>query len=99
MPVAAPWHNLFTQGCFSVFVCGTMLSLWEIAISEQEKNDSAHNYLIIFFQALLMDAGSSTFKAIKQGELEGILAVFVALAYAALKPLAAQDKDLGENKR
>ncbi len=53
---------------------------------------------IILFQALLMDAGSATFKAIKQGEIEGILAGLVALAYASLQPLAAQDKDIGENE-
>jgi hypothetical protein len=53
---------------------------------------------IILFQALLMEAGSATFKAMKSGELEGILAGVIALAYTSLQAFAAQDKELGENQ-
>ena len=53
---------------------------------------------IIFSQALLMDAGSITFKAIKSGEIADILAGLIALAYAALQALARQDKDIVENQ-
>lgn len=49
---------------------------------------------IIFYQALLMDAGSITFKAIKAGEISAILAGLVGLAYTALQALAMQDKDI-----
>lgn len=47
---------------------------------------------IIFSQALLMDAGSATFKAIKAGELAEILAGLVVLAYSALEVLAVVNK-------
>ncbi|WP_411726949.1 hypothetical protein [Methyloglobulus sp.] len=53
---------------------------------------------IIFSQALLMDAGSVTFKAIKSGEIAEILAGLVALAYTAIQALAMQDKDIAENQ-
>lgn len=53
---------------------------------------------IILSQALLMDAGSVTFKAIKSGEIADILAGLVALAYAALQALAMQGKDIVENQ-
>lgn len=53
---------------------------------------------IIFSQALLMDAGSVTFKAIKAGEIAEILAGLVALAYTAIQALAMQDKDIVENQ-
>lgn len=53
---------------------------------------------IILSQALLMDAGSVTFKAIKSGEIAEILAGLVALAYTALQALAMQDKDIVENQ-
>jgi len=52
---------------------------------------------VISAQATLMEAGSLTFKAIKSGEISGILAGLVALAYAALQALAAQDQDILEN--
>jgi hypothetical protein len=45
---------------------------------------------IIFSQALLMDAGGATFKAIKSGEIADILAGLVAIAYTALLALAHQ---------
>ncbi|CAG7855974.1 hypothetical protein MCAMS1_00301 [biofilm metagenome] len=51
---------------------------------------------IIFTQALLMDAGSASFKAIKAGEIEGILARLVAIAYTALEPLAKLGCDVAE---
>jgi hypothetical protein len=53
---------------------------------------------IILSQALLMDAGSLTFKAIKSGEIADILAGLVSLAYTALQTLAIQDKDIVENQ-
>jgi hypothetical protein len=53
---------------------------------------------IILSQALLMDAGSMTFKAIKSGEIVDILAGLVALAYASLQALAMQDKDIVEHQ-
>ncbi len=52
---------------------------------------------LIFSQALLMDAGSLIFKAIKSGELADILAGMVALAYAALQALSFQDHDVEDN--
>lgn len=51
---------------------------------------------IILSQALLMEAGSASFKAMKSGEIAEILAGLVALAYNALLALAGQDKDLME---
>jgi hypothetical protein len=51
---------------------------------------------IILSQALLMDAGSATFKAMKSGEISEILTGLVALAYNALLPLAGQDQGLIE---
>ena len=53
---------------------------------------------IILSQALLMDAGSVTFKAIKSGEIAEILAGLVALAYTSIQALAMQDKDIVENQ-
>jgi hypothetical protein len=53
---------------------------------------------IISSQALLMDAGSATFKAIKLGEITDILVGLVSLAYAALQALAMQNKDVVENQ-
>ena len=53
---------------------------------------------IILAQALLMDAGSATFKAIKSGEIADILAGLVGLAYTALQALAMQGKDIVENQ-
>jgi hypothetical protein len=53
---------------------------------------------IILSQALLMNAGSASFKAIKSGEVAVILAGVVALAYAALQALALQGKDIVENQ-
>ena len=51
---------------------------------------------IILSQAMLMDAGSATFKAMKSGEIAEILKGLVALAYNALLPLAGQDQGLSE---
>lgn len=53
---------------------------------------------IILTQALLMDAGSATFKAIKSGEIADILAGLVALAYTSLQALAMQDEDIVEHQ-
>lgn len=53
---------------------------------------------IILTQALLMDAGSVTFKAIKSGEIADILAGLVALAYTSLQACAMQDEDVVENQ-
>lgn len=52
---------------------------------------------VISAQATLTEAGSLAFKAIKSGEISGILGGLVALAYAALQALAAQNKDILEN--
>ncbi len=54
---------------------------------------------IILAQALLMDAGSKTFKAIKSGEMADILVGLVELAHAALQTLAKQNEDVAENPR
>lgn len=48
---------------------------------------------VILSQALLMDAGSITFKSIKSGEVAVILAGLVGLAYTALQTLARQDNE------
>ncbi len=61
----------------------------EISVSDMD---------IILSQALLMDAGSATFKAIKSGEIADILAGVVALAYNALQALAMQDRDILERE-
>ncbi|NOU22577.1 MAG: hypothetical protein HOO93_12490 [Methyloglobulus sp.] len=53
---------------------------------------------IILSQALLMDAGSAAFKAIKSGEIADILAGLVGLAYSALHALAIQGEDIVENQ-
>jgi hypothetical protein len=57
---------------------------------------------IIYTQALLMDAGSASFKAIKLGEIEGILARLVAIAYCSLEALSKLGYDVleyaGENR-
>jgi hypothetical protein len=57
---------------------------------------------IIYTQALLMDAGSASFKAIKLGEIEGILGKLVAIAYCALEALPKLGCDeveyAGENR-
>lgn len=52
---------------------------------------------IILSQALLMDAGSLTFKAIKSGEMADILAGVVILAYNALQALVMRNDDIVEN--
>lgn len=52
---------------------------------------------IILSQALLMDAGSATFKAIKAGELAAIFAGLVALSYSALELLAKIDQPIDES--
>jgi hypothetical protein len=58
---------------------------------------------IIYSQALLMDAGSLSFKAIKAGDIEEILAGLVILAYTALETLTLLGCDIadyaGENRQ
>lgn len=49
---------------------------------------------IVMYQALLMDQGSATFKAITSGELADILANLVDLAYTALAPIACRGDDV-----
>jgi hypothetical protein len=61
----------------------------EVAVSDMD---------VILSQALLMDAGSATFKAIKSGEIEDILVGLVALSYTALQALAMQDRDIIERE-
>jgi hypothetical protein len=51
---------------------------------------------IIASQALLMDAGSVTFNAIKSGEIAEILAGLVALSYNALQAVAIHNQDIIE---
>jgi len=46
------------------------------------------------YQALLMDYGSATFKAITSGDLANILAGLVDLAYSALAPIACRGDDV-----
>lgn len=61
-----------------------------------EERDTVSDMEIILSQALLMDAGSITFKAIKAGEIGDILAGLVALAHSALLALAMQEKGIIE---
>jgi hypothetical protein len=58
------------------------------------QTESLSDMDIILSQALLMEAGSASFKAMKSGEIAKILAGLVALAYHALQALAGQGKDL-----
>lgn len=51
---------------------------------------------IILRQALLMDGGSETFKAIKSGEMAAILAGLTDLAYYALAALALSGNDVSD---
>jgi len=54
---------------------------------------------LIFIQAKLMDAGSTTFKAIKSGELADILAGVIALSYTALQALASLNQEVAESRK
>ena len=49
---------------------------------------------IIMYQALLMEAGSELFKAIKAGDMVEILAGMTNLAYCALAAIAVQGADV-----
>jgi hypothetical protein len=49
---------------------------------------------VVLRQALLMDAGSATLKAIKSGDMVEILAGLVNLAYSALGAIAIQGGDV-----
>jgi hypothetical protein len=64
-----------------------------------EERDTVSDMEIILSQALLMDAGSITFKAIKSGEIADILVGLVALAHSALLALAMQEQEIIEPAR
>lgn len=49
---------------------------------------------IVMYQALLMDHGSATLKAIASGDLVHMLAGLVDLAYSALEPITARGDDV-----
>lgn len=54
---------------------------------------------IIDLQALLMQAGSAAFRAIKSGEIANILTGLVSMAYTSLEALSALGKERIEGKR
>jgi hypothetical protein len=54
---------------------------------------------IIGLQAVLMQAGSAAFRAVKSGEIANILTGLVSLAYTALEALSIMDKDDIEARR
>lgn len=54
---------------------------------------------LIDLQALLMQAGSATFRAIKSGEIADILTGLVSMAYTSLEALSALGKERIEGKR
>lgn len=54
---------------------------------------------IIGMQALLMEAGSAAFRAVKSGEIANILTGLVSLSYTALEALSIMDKDEIEARR
>jgi hypothetical protein len=64
-----------------------------------EGRDTVPDMEIILSQALLMDAGGITFKAIKSGEIADILVGLVALAHSALLALAMQEQEIIEPTR
>jgi hypothetical protein len=70
------------------------LALVKTLLPKVEREISVSDMDIILSQALLMDAGSATFKAIKSGEIADILAGLVALSHIALQALAMQDRDI-----
>jgi hypothetical protein len=70
-----------------------------LALPEPQQGVDAHlsDMNIIMYQALLMESGSETLKAIKIGEMGQILTGLVDLAYVALAAIAAHGEDVIEN--
>lgn len=68
----------------------------QFGIEQPEYPETAHlsDMDIVMRQALLMDCGSETFKAITGGDLAKILAGLVDLAYNALAAIACQGGDV-----
>lgn len=68
----------------------------QFGIDQPEYPDSVHlsDMDVVMRQALLMDCGSETFKAITSGDLAKILAGLVDLAYNALAAIACQGGDV-----
>ena len=65
--------------------------------TEQGASDHLSDMDIIMRQALLMEGGSQTLKAIKAGDMVLILSGLVNLAYFALAAIALRDKDVVEH--
>lgn len=67
-----------------------------VGIKQPDYPKTAHlsDMDIVMYQALLMDYGSATFKAITSGDLANILAGLVDLAYGALSPIACRGDDV-----
>lgn len=65
-------------------------------IKQPDYPETAHlsDMDVVMYQALLMDYGSATFKAITSGDLANILAGLVDLAYSALAPIACRGDDV-----
>jgi hypothetical protein len=68
----------------------------QFGIEQADYPDIAHlsDMDIVMRQALLMDCGSETFKAVTSGDLAKILAGLVDLAYNALAAIACQGGDI-----
>ncbi|MCQ8106310.1 nucleoside triphosphate pyrophosphohydrolase family protein [Methylomonas sp. SURF-2] len=68
----------------------------QFGIEQPEYPETAHlsDMDIVMRQALLMDCGSETFKAITAGDLAKILAGLVDLAYNALAAIACRGDDV-----
>lgn len=68
----------------------------QFGISQPEYPETSHlsDMDIVMRQALLMDCGSETFKAITAGDLAKILAGLVDLAYNALAAIACRGDDV-----
>lgn len=68
----------------------------QFGIDQPEYPETAHlsDMDIVMRQALLMDCGSETFKAITAGDLAKILAGLVDLAYNALAAIACRGDDV-----
>lgn len=64
----------------------------EVRGTEQEEHLSDMD--IVGYQALLMEEGSSVFKAIKAGEMVDILSGLINLAYRALEAIAKHGGDV-----
>jgi len=67
-----------------------------VGIRQAPFSEAAHlsDMDIVMHQVLLMDHGSATFKAITSGDLAGILAGLVDLAYSALAAIACKGDDV-----